>query len=407
MSDAPRQTTPNRDRVGLGERFALGAGGCRCSSAWRPSELATPFYQMTPQAGPGVAGAALTVPRFLDAFIDPIVGRSPTTSTRASAGGARSSRSGAIVQALASHDLDGARRNWGQIPLTAWLSSPRSSSTSATTSSRPLLALQYEITSDYDEARGCRPSSGLRKAARSPTTTSSPSQLDLFVSVITGVRTLGWIVGLVFLGLVGLLPALFVRERYFHQDGKQATVAAASRIAAAFTSAPSHPRRADPPADRRRDVRKQSRPLHFVYFLFDGTWPQAKLEGQSLRRLCDRRHALDLSGHVAGAASRRRRRLKAVALVFAGRGASGSSTHRGTSGRSLFDPLALRAGVDRDHVLTPAMLADICDEESCASACGREGRVRGDLFVDPEWDITVLRCISLAQAHRLRRRARW
>jgi len=78
-------------------------------SAWRPSGAsATPFYQMTLRLDPVWLAAALTVPRFLDAFIDPIVGVSPTTSTRASAGGARSSRSAPSSRPRLRHDLDGA-----------------------------------------------------------------------------------------------------------------------------------------------------------------------------------------------------------------------------------------------------------------------------------------------------------
>ena len=73
---SPAVARPPRDCVPLGEKIALGTGGLPLFLGLAAiGSFATPFYQMTLKLDPVWLAAALTVPRFLDAFIDPLVGR--------------------------------------------------------------------------------------------------------------------------------------------------------------------------------------------------------------------------------------------------------------------------------------------------------------------------------------------
>ena len=62
-------STSSADRVGFGEKLALGVGGLPMFLGLAAiGSFATPFYQMTLKLDPVWLAAALTVPRFLDAL---------------------------------------------------------------------------------------------------------------------------------------------------------------------------------------------------------------------------------------------------------------------------------------------------------------------------------------------------
>ena len=122
MSTETVRQTRQQDRVGFPEKMALGVGGLPMFLGLAAvGSFATPFYQMTLKLDPVWLAAALTVPRFLDAFIDPLVGR--FSDNFHSRFGRRRPlvAMGAVVQALAFGMIWMVPTSFSQIALTAWL----------------------------------------------------------------------------------------------------------------------------------------------------------------------------------------------------------------------------------------------------------------------------------------------
>jgi len=239
-AQAAETGTRREDKVGVGEKFALGAGGLSLFFGTAAiGSFAIPFYQMTLKLDPAWLAAALAIPRFLDALIDPLVGRfSDNLHTR---WGRRRPliALGAIIQALGFGMIWMVPPTWGQMALTTWLVITQLIFyVGFSLFSVPLYALQYEITPDYDERTRVAAVGGFfGKAGELMYSWVFPlASSAIFVSVIAGVRTAGWFVALALLGLVGLLPALFVRERYSKKTEHQAKVKLLPAVRAAFTS---------------------------------------------------------------------------------------------------------------------------------------------------------------------------
>src|SRR5258707_10141089 len=99
-TDTHRETT-KEDRVGFGEKLAFGVGTLPVFYAIAGvGSFTIPVYQMTLKLDPVLVGIALSLPRFFDAIIDPLMGRiSDNTHSR---WGRRKPYivCGAIVQAL-------------------------------------------------------------------------------------------------------------------------------------------------------------------------------------------------------------------------------------------------------------------------------------------------------------------
>ncbi|MFT3829893.1 MAG: MFS transporter [Opitutaceae bacterium] len=389
MEIAPTAAAPERrrtDRVPFSEKLALGAGGLPMFLGLAAiGSFATPFYQMTLKLDPVWLAAALTVPRFLDAFIDPLVGRF-SDNFHSRFGRRRPLVAiGAIVQAFAFGLIWMVPTGWGPAALAAWLVATQIVFyTGYSFFSVPFLALQYEITPDYDERTTVSSFVGFfGKAGEMGYNYLFPiASSMMFASAITGVRTLGWIVGVVFLGIVALLPALFVRERFFHRTGQQETVKLLPGIRAAFSS-------------RAFTVLVALTLLQIVagmfasnldryllvYYLFDGnvalgeTW----------------KGHLSLAYAVVGIVSiypvawfaRRIGKAQTVALTFAlvlvGAIGKWMLFTPGDPLRILIDPLLCGPVWIAINILTPAMLADICDEDELRGGLRREG-VFGAIF---------------------------
>jgi GPH family glycoside/pentoside/hexuronide:cation symporter len=370
----------------LREKIALGAGGLPLFLGLAAiGSFATPFYQMTLKLDPVWLAAALTIPRFLDAFIDPLVGRF-SDNFHSRFGRRRPLIAlGAAVQALAFGMIWMVPATWGQVALTAWLVATQVVFyIGYSFFSVPFLALQYEITPDYDERTRVSSFVGFfGKAGEMGYNYIFPiASSVLFVSAISGVRTLGWIVGILFLGIVALLPALLVRERYFRKTEQQRKVTLREGVAAAFSS-------------RAFTILVGLTLLQIVagmfasnldryilvYYLFDGnvalgeTW----------------KGHLSLAYAIVGIASiypvawlaQRIGKTQTVALTFGLKllGALGKWLlyTPGNHWKILFDPLLCGPVWIAINVLTPAMLADICDEDELRGGLRREG-VFGAIF---------------------------
>lgn len=200
------------------ERIAFGAGGWPAGyGMWGLKSLAIPVYQMTLKVDPAMLGLMLALPRFWDAFSDPLMGHiSDRTRSRFGrrrpyiiAGAFLTGLSFALVWMVPVH--------WPQNGQLAWfLATSLLFYTCFTVWAVPYQSLGYELTANYHERTAVMgvqnifgKLSGLTIDWLFPL-----AHLGLFVSVMHGVRTITLMAGVaIFIGL-GLLPGLFVRERF-------------------------------------------------------------------------------------------------------------------------------------------------------------------------------------------------
>ena len=228
----PSSISPLREKIALGVgSLAAFFGYCGIAT------LAVPVYQMTLGVDPVLLGLALAVPRFWEALVDPLMGN--FSDNFRSRWGRR--RPFIVVGAILMGVL------YGSI----WMVSPAWSEhgklayfavvsvfffTAYTIFSVPYASLTYEMAPDYHErTRVMAHCQFFNKVAEFGYQWIFPlTQLAIFGSAMHGVRVVGWGVGLLILAGVGVLPGLFVRERFQHAPARQPRVAFWASVRAAF-----------------------------------------------------------------------------------------------------------------------------------------------------------------------------
>jgi len=368
------------DRVGFGEKLALGVGGLPMYLGLAAiGSFATPFYQMTLKLDPVWLAAALTVPRFLDAFIDPFVGRfSDNLHTRF---GRRRPliALGALIQALAFGMIWMVPASWGQVELTAWLVATQIVFyIGYAFFSVPFTALQYEITPDYDERTRVSSFVGFfgKVGEMGGNYLFAVASSSLFISVVVGVRSLGWLVGCVLLGVVAAIPALFVRERYFRKVERQETVRLLPGMAAAFQSRAFVVLVAMTLLQIVAGMFASSLDYYLiVYYLFDGdvhvgaAWKGHLSVGYAIVGIL----AIYPVSWLAQRIGKTQTVMIAFVLTFVGAIGKWVLYTPGHEWKILIDPLFCGPVWIAINILTPAMLADICDEDELRGGLRREG----------------------------------
>ncbi len=372
--------TRKEDRVGFVEKMALGAGGLPIYLGLAAvTALAMPYYQMTLKISPTLVGAALTVPRFLDAFIDPLVGRfSDNLHTRF---GRRRPLIvvGALVQALAFGLIWTVPTGWGQYALTAWLIATQILFyVGYAFFSVPFSALQYEITPDYDERTRVSSFVGFfgKVGEMGNNYFFAIASSSLFVSVFVGVRSVGWIVGCVLLGVVAAIPAFFVRERFFHKTEKQETVRLLPGIRAAFSSRAFVILVALTLLQIVAGMFASSLDFYLiVYSIFGGDVPAGSVWKGNLSMGYAIIGILSIYpvSWLAQKIGKTQTVVIAFVLTFIGAIGKWMVFTPGNPWKILFDPLLCGPVWIAINVLTPAMLADICDEDELRGGMRREG----------------------------------
>jgi GPH family glycoside/pentoside/hexuronide:cation symporter len=226
-ADSARETR-STDRVGFWEKTAFGVGALPVFYAIQGmGSFTIPVYQMTLKLDPVLVAAALSIPRFLDAIIDPVMGRiSDNTRSR---WGRRKPYivCGAIIQALFFGTIWMVPSTWSHLSIAAYLITTLVLFYFGYTMySVPLNSLGYEMTPDYEErTRVWSFASFFNKMGELSYSWVFPlTTLAIFASVLQGVQIVGWVVAIVILGGMGVLPGLFVKERYFKEAVKQEKV---------------------------------------------------------------------------------------------------------------------------------------------------------------------------------------
>src|ERR1051326_5553248 len=225
--DSPRPAS-QEDRVSFWEKLCFGLGTLPVFYGIAGvGSFAIPVYQMTLKLDPVLMGIALAIPRFLDAVIDPIVGKiSDNTLSR---WGRRRPYIviGAIVQALFFGLIWMASPTWSANAITAYLITTLVLFyISYSVYSVPLNSLGYEMTPDYNERTSVWAfSSFFNKIGELSYSWVFPlTTLAIFASVIQGVQIIGWIVAIVILGGMGVIPGLTAKERFFKRAERQEKV---------------------------------------------------------------------------------------------------------------------------------------------------------------------------------------
>lgn len=224
-ASAGMRDTREQDKVSLGEKTALGAGYLPAFLGNAAVQsLAIPFYQMTQHMNPGLLTTVLALPRLWDAVTDPFAGY--VSDNLHSRWGRRRPMIfiGAILQALCFGLIWMAPVGWNDTWKAAYLlGALLLFYTCYAVFSVPLYALTFEMTPDYKERTRVTAFAGFfNKVGEIGYGFLFPlAGLAIFGSVITGVQVIGWGTGLVFMGLVGIIPALFVRERYYNAVSKK------------------------------------------------------------------------------------------------------------------------------------------------------------------------------------------
>ena len=240
-TSAAKKTAPE-DRVPIHEKFVLGIGGLPfLFGSQGLKTLAIPFYQMTLGINPATLGLALALPRLWDAFTDPVMGK--ISDNFHSKWGRRRPFIfiGAILMGIAFGAIWMVPSTWSEnAMLSYFIVTMLIFYTCYTMFTVPIISLMYEMTPDYNErTRVTAFWTVFIKIASSVYAWIFPlAQLlvtvGLAATIVGGVRYVGWGVGILILGGLGILPAIFTKERYFKKVEKQKKVKLTSSFKESF-----------------------------------------------------------------------------------------------------------------------------------------------------------------------------
>lgn len=222
------RTTRPEDRVGFWEKTALGIGALPLSYGnIAVKSFAIPVYQMTLGVNPALLGAVLAIPRFWDAFTDPVMGN--ISDNFHSRWGRRKPLIvlGALLQGLTFGLIWMVPSHWSpDAALWYLVATLLLFYTCYTIYSVPLHSLNYEMTADYEERTRVAAFSGffIKVSSFTYQWIFPLSQLTIFGSTMMGVRTVGWCIGILVMAGVGMIPGFFVKERFYKKASHQKKV---------------------------------------------------------------------------------------------------------------------------------------------------------------------------------------
>ena len=240
-------------RVPTTEKIVLGLGMLSSFFGYvAVNSLAYPVYNMILGVSPALIGVALLVPRLWDAFTDPVMGA--ISDNFHSKWGRRKPFIvvGAVLMGLCFGLLWMAPVEWSQTAkMTYFIILQILFFTFFTVFYVPYTALTYEMTPDYNErTRVMSVTAFFHKSGEFVYQWAIPlaavislkffadSLIDDQNLSLGGIRFTGWIMGLVGLGLFGVLPGLFVRERFQRKTQQQQKVKLLVSFKQAFSSLP-------------------------------------------------------------------------------------------------------------------------------------------------------------------------
>lgn len=235
-------TTAEADRVPLGQKLAIGAGGMTQQVGHMAFGLmAQPIFQIVLGLNPLLFGIAMTIPRVMDAFIDPVVG-SYSDNFRSKWGRRRPFIFvGALGLALTYALAWWVPRDAGQNLLFAYVvTAGILYYLCFAIYTVPVTSLSYEMTPDYHERTRVMAFWGFFTACANLVVTwlAPLTQWEGFGDALSGARWVSLVISLVFFAACGIIPALFVRERFYQRAAHQEKVSFWAAIRQAGSSRP-------------------------------------------------------------------------------------------------------------------------------------------------------------------------
>jgi len=241
------------DRVPFKEKVALGVGGFSSMFGYTGiNTVARTVYVMILRVNPAWVGIALTLPRIWDAFSDPIMGK--ISDNFHSKWGRR--RPFIVVGALLMGIVFGliwmVPEYWSHLPqLIYFLLMQLVFFTCYTVFSVPYNALTYEMTPDYNERNRVMayvaffhkageflyewiiPLAAVFSSAYFVLRIPEGQKVEM-----NGIRIVTWLVGLIIMAGIGVIPGLFVRERFQKKTEDQEKIKLIQSCKEAFSSRP-------------------------------------------------------------------------------------------------------------------------------------------------------------------------
>jgi len=216
MSSSSNDIEEARNDPSLGNKLALGAGFFCLLFLDKASEaLAIPFYQMTLGVDPFFFSIALTIPILFSAFLAPWVGK--LSDHCASKYGRR--RPFILISAWLSALFFGVMwmvpEHWStDVQLLYFFFISLLFYTASTFYVVPLTSLSYEITHDSKKRIKIMEINSyfIKLASLSSQWLYPLATLSIFASVFIGVKVVGWFIAIIVFGVIGSLPALFIKE---------------------------------------------------------------------------------------------------------------------------------------------------------------------------------------------------
>jgi GPH family glycoside/pentoside/hexuronide:cation symporter len=375
-----RRTRPE-DKVGFWEKTALGAGFLPLFFGNAAVKgLTIPVYQMTLKLDPALLGLALAVPRFWDALVDPVVGY--LSDNCQSRFGRRKPFIvvGALLQALAFGAIWMVPTHWSQGAMLAYLVTTLVLFyTCFSIFSVPLMSLTYEMTPDYQERTRVSAFGGFfGKAGEFIYQWIFPlTQLAMFGTVMMGVRVVGWGIAVLIMGLLGVIPALFVKERYFKKAAKQPRVRFFASVREAFKNRAFRVLVALTIFQVVAGMLSSSIDYYLLVYYMQGgdvmagsVWKAWLSSGYAVVGIL----GIYPVNWAANRFGKRTTLVATFALVLIGSvGKWMLFTPGGSPWKIMLDPLLCGPVWIAINVLTPSMFADICDDDELRHGQRREG----------------------------------
>lgn len=219
-----KYTTKEADKVPIKQKIGVGIGGFPFQNGtYAVQYMAQPIYQIVLGLSPMLMGLAMTIPRIVDAFTDPIMGVVSDKFT--SRWGRRRPFifTGAIMMAFTYILIWMVPRTLGEGALFTWLVvSSILFFLAYTVFSVPVTSLTYELTPDYRERTRVMAFWGFFfNTGNLAINWYSPAATNLFEDPVIGARWVAVVAGVLIFGAMGVMPAIFGKERFYELAKKE------------------------------------------------------------------------------------------------------------------------------------------------------------------------------------------